>query len=134
MTPGLVADTHALVWYLSRDERLSSRALLALRETVSAGGTLFVSAVSLVEILYLVEKGRLPGETLLRAYEAVTEPGGPIIALPVDLSVCRAMEAIPRDAVPDMPDRIIAATALSMRLPLVTRDGRIRASGLETVW
>ena len=33
-----------------------------------------------------------------------------------------------------MPDRIIAATALSLNLPLVTRDGDIRASGVKTIW
>ena len=37
------------------------------------------------------------------------------------------MSQIPRDVVPDMPDRIIAATALSNSLPLVTRDLKIRA-------
>ena len=39
-----------------------------------------------------------------------------------------------RAQVPDMPDRIIAATALSLGLPLVTRDGRIRDSGIRTIW
>jgi predicted nucleic acid-binding protein len=33
-----------------------------------------------------------------------------------------------------MPDRIIAATALHLGLPLVTRDARIVASGINTVW
>jgi len=33
-----------------------------------------------------------------------------------------------------MPDRIIAATALHLGLPLVTRDQRIAAAGIKTVW
>ncbi len=33
-----------------------------------------------------------------------------------------------------MPDRIIAATALHLGLPLVTRDHRIRASSVTTIW
>jgi predicted nucleic acid-binding protein len=33
-----------------------------------------------------------------------------------------------------MPDRIIAATALALGLPLVTRDRKIRAADLETIW
>jgi predicted nucleic acid-binding protein len=33
-----------------------------------------------------------------------------------------------------MPDRIIAATALHLGLPLVTRDLRIQASGIPTIW
>ncbi len=35
---------------------------------------------------------------------------------------------------PDMPDRIIGATALHLGLPLITRDGKIRASDLRTIW
>jgi predicted nucleic acid-binding protein len=43
-------------------------------------------------------------------------------------------ERIPRDVVPDMPDRIIAATALTHDLPPVTADGKIRASRIPTIW
>ncbi|HLA78333.1 MAG TPA: hypothetical protein VJU18_12195 [Vicinamibacteria bacterium] len=49
-------------------------------------------------------------------------------------SIARCVALIPRESVPDMPDRIIAATALQVGVPLVTRDGRIRASGLDVVW
>jgi PIN domain nuclease of toxin-antitoxin system len=33
-----------------------------------------------------------------------------------------------------MPDRIIAATANHLNLPLVTRDRKIRSSKVKTVW
>jgi predicted nucleic acid-binding protein len=33
-----------------------------------------------------------------------------------------------------MPDRIIAATALNLGLPLVTRDRRLQAAGIQTIW
>ncbi len=36
--------------------------------------------------------------------------------------------------VPDMPDRIIAATALHLSVPLVSKDSKIRLSGLATLW
>ena len=38
------------------------------------------------------------------------------------------MDVVPRDEVPDMPDRIIAATAVAYKLPLVSQDTEIRAS------
>ena len=53
---------------------------------------------------------------------------------PLDLGVADSIRGIPRDLVPDMPDRIIAATALHLNLPLVTRDQRIRSAGIGTIW
>ena len=42
---------------------------------------------------------------------------------------------IDRATVPDMPDRIIAATALSLNLPLVTRDLKIQElTNIQTIW
>jgi len=40
-----------------------------------------------------------------------------------------------REAVPDMPDRIVAATALSLGLPLLSRDPAMgTVEGLEVIW
>jgi hypothetical protein len=44
------------------------------------------------------------------------------------LEIAEALDFVPRDEVPDMPDRIIAATAVSHMLPLVSQDSEIRAS------
>ena len=44
----------------------------------------------------------------------------------------RALRRIPRDLVPDMPDRIIGATAMHLELPLITRDSNLTGSGLLT--
>ena len=48
--------------------------------------------------------------------------------LPVGLEIAQAMDLVPRAEVPDMPDRIIAATAVAHTLPLVSQDSEIRAS------
>ena len=42
--------------------------------------------------------------------------------------------SLTRITVPDMSDRIIAATALYLNLPLVTADHQIQASGIHTIW
>ena len=44
------------------------------------------------------------------------------------------MRAIPRSDVPDLPDRVIAATAALHGVPLLTRDERIRHSTVLTIW
>ena len=41
---------------------------------------------------------------------------------------------IPRSQVPELPDRIIAATALHLDVPLVTRDHTIQGAPVQTIW
>jgi len=53
---------------------------------------------------------------------------------PFTADIVDAMRQIPRDAVPDLPDRIVAATAAYFGVPVISRDGRIRASNVSTVW
>ena len=60
----LVLDTHAVIWYLRASKDLSPTALQAIRHTVSTGRPVHVSAISLIEAIYLTEKGRLPVEAL----------------------------------------------------------------------
>lgn len=44
------------------------------------------------------------------------------------------MAAVPRDQVADMPDRIVAATGVYFNVPVISRDGKIRAANLRTLW
>jgi len=61
--------------------------------------------------------------------------GDAFTLVPLDLPILDAMAAVPHDDVPDPFDRIIAATALRLDLPLVTADEYIRgAIGGRAVW
>jgi hypothetical protein len=43
------------------------------------------------------------------------------------------MLTVARDEIPDLPDRITAATRNVLGVPIVSRDGRIGSSSIETV-
>jgi PIN domain nuclease of toxin-antitoxin system len=131
---GIAVDTHVLLWYLLDRDRLPTDVLSRLDRSLEAGATIAASAISLVEIIYLTEKGRFRADTpgRIEAFLEGSDPGLEIV--PVDHLITRAVQRIPRMQVPDMPDRIIAATALHLGIPLVTRDRRIRAADLETIW
>ena len=126
----VVADTHALLWFLEDDRRLSPPALAAM----DAAEQILLPSITLVEIIFLIDKRRLSPEVLPRVVAELSNPVTTLTVASLDLGVALAANSIARQAVPDMPDRIIAATALHHRVPLVTRDGKLRACGIETIW
>lgn len=129
-----VADTHAVIWYLFNDPRLSRTARIAIEEAAAAGDMVAFSSITLAEIVYLAERGRIHKETLSRLLQAMDAEDAVLLEISFDRSIAQAMLQIPRLEVPDLPDRIIAATAISLSVPVISRDGAIQASRLRTVW
>jgi PIN domain nuclease of toxin-antitoxin system len=130
----VVLDTHAAIWYFSNSDQLSAAGLNAIEGAISAAEDVFLSAISLVEVIYLAEKGRLPADAVKKLEEALHDANSGIAVFPLDSAVAKAVAQISRSAIPDMPDRIIAATAAHLGVPLVTRDRQIHAAGIKTIW
>jgi PIN domain nuclease of toxin-antitoxin system len=131
----IVADTHAIIWYLVEPERLSLVALDALEGLISVGEPVYISAISLIEICYLIEKRCIASDLFQRILAVINDPTPSLVVVLIDMAISVAVRNIDRDTVPDMPDRIIAATALHLNLPLITRDQKIRSAGaIITIW
>jgi PIN domain nuclease of toxin-antitoxin system len=106
-----------------------------MRAAESGKGRVHLSVISLVEMVYLAERGRIGATVVESVLGLLRIPNLSYAAIDVDLDVVAALDRVPRDLVPDMPDRIIVATALYLGLPLVSRDERIReASVVPVVW
>jgi PIN domain nuclease of toxin-antitoxin system len=132
--PGVAVDTHAIVWYLANDIRLSSRAADALDAATASGESIHVPSICLVELTYLVEKGRLPSVARERLVRALDDSNAACRLAPLDRAVADALELIDRVTVPDLPDRVVSATAIALQVPLISRDGRIQSSIVRTIW
>jgi PIN domain nuclease of toxin-antitoxin system len=131
----VVADTHTIIWYLRSPEKLSTNALTSLDNALNNGESIFISAISLVEMNYLVEKNRIPSSSLEQLLQLIDDPLVKLVVVPLDTPVAKAFTQIPREIVPEMGDRIIAATSLYLGLPLVTKDHKIRnLSNIQTIW
>jgi PIN domain nuclease of toxin-antitoxin system len=131
----VVSDTHALIWFSGRSSRLSAAARAAMEAAEISGQPIYVPAIVVVEMRYLVEKGAITETDYTRILAALRDPATALTVKGLDLDLADAASQIPRSTVPDMPDRIIAATALGLGLPLVTRDHKIRAlTNIATIW
>jgi PIN domain nuclease of toxin-antitoxin system len=106
---GRGADTHTALWYLYDDARLS----------VAAGD--------------FIDQAGASGRPILVA-SAIADPDHAFEEAPFAVEIVEGMRQVPRAGVRDMPDRIVAATGVYFGVPVISRDGRIRAANVQTVW
>lgn len=126
----LLLDTHALLWWLFDDARLSAPARLAIARTENE---CLVSAASAWEIATKHRIGKLPeaGDVPARLGDYIRHAG--FRALPI--SVEHALEAgrMVHDH-KDPFDRMIAAQARVEGVAVATIDPAIAALGARVLW
>jgi PIN domain nuclease of toxin-antitoxin system len=57
-----------------------------------------------------------------------------LVDVAFDRPVAVAMQQIDPSAVPELPDRVIAATATLHAVPIISKDHQITASGVAVIW
>lgn len=126
-----VVDTHALIWYLTGDPKLSVQ-VKAIFEAAERGETqLILSVISLAEMYYANQKRRLFSD-----FQVMFESLKSNLAYQfVDLKPDHILEFTRDAAVPEMHDRIIVGLAKRLGIRLITVDSLIiAAQTVTTVW
>lgn len=135
MTEAYVTDTHALLWHLSSDATLSATAAALFHRADAGTVEIIIPSIVLVEVVYLCERQRVSEDRIERILAFPYSVNSSYRIAPLDTPLIQALRRIPRSQAPDMPDRIIGATALYLDLPLITRDHKLRDINLLTcVW
>jgi len=126
----LLLDTHALLWWLFDDPKLSSTA----RDLVSdPAHEILVSSASAWEISTKHRLGKLPGAGVLaRDIASWVERAG-FTQLPVRIEHAQRAGSWPQ-AHRDPFDRMLAAQSALENLPLISRDRALEAFGIRLVW
>lgn len=126
----LLLDTHALLWWLSGNERMS----LPARTAVDAeDAEVLVSAASAMEILTKYRLGRLPeAEPLASDFVGrIVEHGFALLSITVAHAALAGALAIPHQ---DPFDRLLIAQAQVDGLWLVSNEKRFDDWGVRRLW
>ncbi len=127
-------DTHAWVWWVTEDRRLSRKAHAAIQRS-QGEESLWLSLISIWELAKKVEKGQLVLDRPLDEWldPATTMPGLQLgeLTRPILVESCR----LPQPFVGDPADQIIVATARSQGAVVVTKDRNIREyAHVRSLW
>ncbi|HEV8599407.1 MAG TPA: type II toxin-antitoxin system VapC family toxin [Gemmatimonadales bacterium] len=126
----VLVDTHAFVWWLEGNPRLSRRARSVLERE---GNEIFVSAATAWEIATKARLGRLPF-----APDVAADVFGAIIGQgfqPLDITTVHAQRAgwLPGHHA-DPWDRMLIAQAQAEGLAVVSNETRFDEYGITRVW
>ena len=114
-------DTHILLFALDGSLKPAERKLLA-------GSPWGISAIVLWEVAKLAQLGRIAIDLESAEFSRIFAR---VHVWPLDLAVCRQSTEL--DFLSDPADELIAATSIVHRVPLLTRDRRIRRSKLVPI-
>ncbi len=125
-----VADTVVLVRFFSKKGSIPARTLRILRDADEGKHIIAVSVISLIEILYLSERQRIPLDLEKFTAELNEQSNYRIVDLdPAIVNTARSVHGL------ELHDRMIVATAKHLGLPILTSDKEIKEnSGIEVIW
>lgn len=119
----LLLDTHVVLWFFENSDLLSQSVKKRIEAATENNG-LLISAITVLEIALLNARKRIKIEMPIEDYvrQIVDAPGVRLVPLSPEISCLSVgLSSFQKDPA----DRIIVATSLINKVPLVTKDRRI---------
>ncbi|MCZ7383278.1 MAG: PIN domain-containing protein [Candidatus Methanoperedens sp.] len=131
MSDIFVTDTHALLWYLTDDEKLSKIAQGVFEKADKGEVDIVIPTTVLAEALFITEKHRVDIE-FIDIIENIQNSSNYLLH-PLDIDIVMKCHELKK--IPELHDRIIVATAILLDAKLITKDTKIKVSKeVEVVW
>lgn len=130
----ILLDTHALIWWVSGDARLSAPAAKLITQNLAEHSVL-ISAISAWEVAQLVARDRLVLSRPVTDWLDLVQSIQGVRFAPIDHRVAVESVNLPGDFHKDPADRFLVATARLLGATLVSCDDKIRAyMHVNTFW
>ncbi len=123
-----LADTVAIIRHFANVGKIGKAAKSILQDADNGKNTILISIISIVEILYLSERNKIPldFEEVRRKLLYLDN----YIIIDLDFDVVETAKAVQGM---ELHDRLIVSSALSLNVPILTSDALIRNSGIVYV-
>jgi PIN domain nuclease of toxin-antitoxin system len=126
----VLLDTHAFLWFVAGDPKLSARTRALIEDP---GNRVLLSIVSLWEIVVKASLGKLPlGKTIADLVRDDVQ-GNDIELLPINVGHLVTLAALPLHH-RDPFDRLLVAQAHTENIPLVSADAVLDGYGTTRLW
>lgn len=125
-----VADTHAFIWYLTNDSKLSRNAWDIFDSADRGESVIIVPAIVLLECLDIADKKKVS----IGFEEVVFKLSQASNFVFSEISWSLIMETNRVKGFKDLHDRVIVATARLHDAKLISKDDVIKKAYTKTVW
>lgn len=125
-----LADTVAIIRHFANVGKIGKAAKSILRDADNGINKILISIISMVEILYLSERNRIPLNLEEARRKLLRLDNYEIVDLDLGIvETARTVQGL------ELHDRLIVSTALSLNVPILTSDQIIRDSGqIDVIW
>ena len=125
-----LADTVAVIRHFASVGKIGKAAKSILQDADNGKNKILISIISMVEILYLSERNRIPLNLKEVKRKLLHLDNYEIIDLDLDIvETAKAVQGL------ELHDRLIVSTALSLNVPVLTSDQIISDSGqVDVIW
>ena len=130
----ITVDTHVILWDALQPEMLSGKAKRALKDANQSDGILFCS-ISLWEIAMLIRKKRIEVSVPYMEFIDLLFLSNRYVFQEITPEIALLSTTLSDEINSDPADRIICASSLVTKTPLLTADQNLRQSKLvQTIW
>lgn len=125
-----LADTVTIIRHFAKTGKIGKAAKLILKDADIGKNTIFISIISIVEILYLSEHNRIPLDFEDIRYKVLPLDNYKIVDLDYDI-----IETAKRVQGLELHDRLIVSTSVYLNIPILTSDQIIQKfAPIRVIW